>query len=134
MVFFSRPTGVPIYLTWELLVDPANFPVDGPTIIGNAVVEYGNLLGQGEDVIVYPYLVNILADVVGIRDTVTKIGKSPSPTSDDNVSIDDGSGGDVEKSTWDANNVLFAINTGSVAFPNITNYIFNPTTLVWDAV
>lgn len=134
VVYFSRPTGVPIYLTWELLVDPANFPVDGPTLIGNAVVEYGNLLNQGEDVIVYPYLVNVLADIVGIKDTTTKIGKTASPTSDANVVIDDGSGGAVEKSTWDANNVLFAINTGSIAFPNITNYVFNPTTLVWDAV
>jgi hypothetical protein len=38
-------------------------------------------------------------------DVVVRIGTTASPGSDDNVDIDDGTGGDVEMSFWDTANM-----------------------------
>lgn len=124
-VNFSRPVTVDIFLIWELTTDPAIFPVDGATQIGNAVIEYGNGLGQGVDVIVSPYLLQVLSEFLGITDTVTKIGTSPAPTTDDNVVIDNGAGGQVEISVWTGPNISFVING--------TSFTFNPTTEEWES-
>lgn len=124
-VKFSRPTSVPIYLIWELSVNAGVFPVDGATLIGNDVVVYGNNLGQGQDVIIVPYLVDVLTNYSGILSVVTKIGTAPSPTLSNNIVIDDGSAGNIELSTWSKANVLFVING--------TTYTYNSITGNWEA-
>ena len=55
--------------------------------------------------IVYPSLISQLAEVEGIIDVVVRIETTASPTTDDNVDIDDGAGGDVEMSQWAADNI-----------------------------
>ncbi len=98
--WFTRPTQVPIYLELDLSVT-ADYPADGDDYIKDKIAAWGNALGPGADVIVYPALVSQLADIVGIVDVALRIGRAASPAGDDNVDIDDGTGGDVEMSQWD---------------------------------
>lgn len=103
-VKFSRPDEVDIYLILDLTVD-ATYPADGDAQVEAVMVAWGNGLGVGQDVIVFPSLVAQLDDVPGITDVVVKIGIAPAPTLDDNIVIDDGTGGDVEISRWDTGRV-----------------------------
>lgn len=100
-VFFERPIEVDIYLELDLTVD-SNYPAEGDTQVEDIMVAWGNLLGTGQDVIVYPSLVAQLDQVPGITDVVVRVGKIPVPLTDNNVVIDDGSGGTVEISRWDS--------------------------------
>ncbi|MCK5610310.1 hypothetical protein KAR91_51030 [Candidatus Pacearchaeota archaeon] len=104
---FSIPTIVNVYLEIDLIVD-GNFPDEGITEIKNNIVEWGNDLGVGTDVIVSPQLISIIGQTVGITDIVIRIDTSPSPSFDDNIVIDDGSGGDVELSRWEIANITIA--------------------------
>jgi len=124
-IYFSRPTQVPIYLILELTTTPSVFPINGITAVCNDIVIYGNAIGQGNDVIVYPYLMDNLGNYEGITDVVTKIGESPLPTADDNITIDDGTLGGVETSVWLPENIQ-VIN-------NSVTYTYNPVTLEWEA-
>ena len=99
-VKFSRPDEVDIYLILDLTVG-ATYPADGDAQVEAVMVAWGNGLGVGQDVIVFPSLVAQLDDIPGITDVVVKIGIAPAPTLDDNVIIDDGTGGNVELSRWD---------------------------------
>ena len=58
--------------------------------------------------IVSPQLISIIGQTVGITDIVIRIDTSPSPSFDDNIVIDDGSGGDVELSRWEIANITIA--------------------------
>ncbi len=102
--WFTRPTQVAIYLELDLTVT-SDYPANGDDYIKDKIVTWGNSLGPGADVIVYPSLISQLAGVEGIVDVVVRIGTSASPITDDNVDIDDGAGGDVEMSQWDAANI-----------------------------
>lgn len=104
---FSRPTEVDIYLELDLTVT-SDYPVDGDTVLKATLVEWGNALGVGEDIIVYPSLIAQLMAVDGITDVVIRIGTAASPTLDDNIDIDDGTGGDVELSRWDTSRITIA--------------------------
>ncbi len=101
---FSRPVEVDIYLELDLTVTD-DYPADGDDQVKTALVEWGNALGAGTDVIVYPALVGQLLAVPGITDVVVRIGTAPNPTLDDNIDIDDGTGGDVELSRWDTSRI-----------------------------
>lgn len=104
---FTRPTQVPIYLELDLTVT-ADYPANGDDYIKDQIVAWGNVLGPGADVIVYPALVSQLAGIAGITDVAVRIGRAASPTTDDNVDIDDGTGGSVEMSQWDTANITVA--------------------------
>ena len=105
--WFTRPTQVPIYLELDLTVT-SDYPANGDDYIKEKIVQWGNGLGPGADVVVYPSLISQLADVAGIVDVVVRIGVAASPTTDDNVDIDDGTSGDVEMSQWDTANMTVA--------------------------
>jgi len=105
--YFTRPTPVDIYLELDLTVT-ADYPADGDSYIKSAMAAWGNTLGPGADVVVYPALMAQLAAVAGITDVVVRIGAAPGPTGDANVDIDDGSSGDVEMSAWDVANITIA--------------------------
>ena len=83
---FSRPTLVAIYVDIQITPD-LDYPVDGDAVVENAVIDYINSLGIGKDIIVYPRLISALASIPGILDIVIKIGKTISPTTDDNIVI-----------------------------------------------
>jgi hypothetical protein len=103
-VKFSRPDEVDIYLILDLTVD-SSYPADGDDQVEAVMVTWGNGLGVGQDVIVFPSLVAQLDAIPGITDVVVKIGTAPAPTLDDNIVIDDGTGRDVEISRWDTGRV-----------------------------
>lgn len=87
-VKFSRPVEVPIYVELDLTVDPS-YPSDGDDQVKNAIVEYGENQGVGQDVIVYGYrsLINVFNDIPGIIDISLKIGKTDAPADDSNVDV-----------------------------------------------
>jgi uncharacterized phage protein gp47/JayE len=101
----SVPTTVEIYLEVDLTVD-SNFPDDGINEIKANILEWGNNLGVGTDVIVSPTLISVIGQTIGITDLTIRIGTSPSPSFDDNIVIDDGSGGSVELSRWQTANMI----------------------------
>jgi hypothetical protein len=116
-VGFSRPDEKDIYLDLTLTVKDAD---GSPTTLTTAeklaieedIVTWGNDLGVGKDVVVYPSLVSQIPEQVGegsnakyITDVVVDIGTAPGPSGDANVVIDDGSGGDFEMSRWDSSRI-----------------------------
>jgi uncharacterized phage protein gp47/JayE len=105
--YFTRPTQVPIYLELDLTVTD-DYPSAGDDYIKEKIVAWGNALGPGADVIVYPALMAQLADIDGILDVAVRIGTAAGPTGDDNVPIDDGTSADVEMSQWDAVHITVA--------------------------
>jgi uncharacterized phage protein gp47/JayE len=91
---FSRPDDVPIYCEVDLTVDTNEFPVNGTELVQEAILEYGDGLNIGEDVIVYVQLISSFADVPGILDVAIRIGTAPIPAdgSATATAADDGSG------------------------------------------
>src|SRR5690606_37355383 len=93
-VRFSRPGDVPIFVSIDLTVDDDLFPENGAALAQTAIVTWGNTLGIGKDVIVYPQLVAQLNLIPGILDMIIRIDTSAvsttpnDPALDDNISID----------------------------------------------
>lgn len=106
-VKFSRADEIDIYLELDLTVT-SSYPTGGDTQVAALMKSFGDDLGVGQDVIVYPALVAELNTIAGITDVVVRIGTAPSPTLDNNISIDDGSGGNVEISVWDLSRITVA--------------------------
>lgn len=105
IIKFSKASEVDIYLILDLTIDSNFYPADGDSQVENAVIAFGNGLGVGKDVIVYPSLIGSFSDIPGITDVVVKIGIAPAPTLEDNIDIDDGTSGSVEISRWIAANI-----------------------------
>lgn len=106
-ISFSRADEVDIYLELDLTVTSV-YPTDGDTQVKALMKAFGDDLGVGADVIVYPALVGELTSIAGITDVVVRIGTSPGPVSDSNITIDDGSGGNIEISVWDLTRITVA--------------------------
>lgn len=116
-VGFSRPDEIDIYLDLTLVVvdadgSPTTLTTDEKLEIEEDIVIWGNDLGVGKDVIVYPSLVSQIPEQVGegsnakyITDVVVDIGIAPSPSGDANIVIDDGTGGNFEMSRWDSSRI-----------------------------
>ncbi len=85
-VKFSRPTDVPIYITMSLVTD-TTFPATGLTLVQTALINFINNLGIGTDVVVFPQLIVAMGGIPGILDITVAIGKLPSPTLNDNITI-----------------------------------------------
>ena len=89
---FSRPGTVPIYVSLDISKD-STFPANGAALVQSAVIAWGNAIGVGTDVIVYPRLIASLNGIPGITDVVVRIGVAPvsttpgSPAVDDNIVI-----------------------------------------------
>lgn len=88
-VKFSRPTDVSIWVELDLTIDTNNYPLDGDDQVKAAIVVWGDTLGIGKDVIVHgsDSLECSFSDIPGITDIVIKVGKTASPTADDNIVI-----------------------------------------------
>lgn len=104
-IYFARPTAVPIYLILDNFTTNSSYPVDGDDQLKTLLTAWGNSLGVGVDVIVYPTLVAQIALIPGITDFDIKIGTAPSPTLDDNINISDGTSTAPEYSTWSTTNI-----------------------------
>lgn len=83
---FSRPTDLDIYIDITVTINP-NFPANGVAGIKQALVDAGNALGIGKEVVVIPYLISAIATIPGIEDAVLLIGTAPSPTLSDNIPV-----------------------------------------------
>ena len=108
-IYFARPTSVPIYLILENFSTDTSYPTDGDDQLKAALVAWGNLLGVGEDVIVYPQLIAQIATIPGILDFDVKIGVAPAPTLDDNIDISDGTTTSPEFSSWSTTNISITV-------------------------
>ena len=87
VVKFSRPTAVPIYVSIDLDVD-ITFPDNGAALAQAAIIAWGNSLGIGQDVIVFPRLVAQLNSIPGILDMVIRIDDAPVSTTPGAPAVD----------------------------------------------
>lgn len=87
---FSRPTGVNVWIESDITTDPNFYPVDGDDQVEAALLEYGLTLGVGQDIIVFGSnsLSCVFNSIPGITRFEIRIGKTVSPTTDDNVIIE----------------------------------------------
>lgn len=78
---------VEIWVEMDITTD-SNFPPNGEDLILASILAFGETLGTGDDVIVFPYFVCTL-DVIesGITGVTIRIGTTASPTLDSNISI-----------------------------------------------
>ncbi len=83
-VKFSRPTPVNIYLILDLTTN-AEYPINGDDLVEAAILEYGNALNIGDDVIVVPQLVCALHEIPGILDVEVRVGVTTLPTPGSNA-------------------------------------------------
>ncbi len=81
---FSRPIDIDIYIDVTVTENTAGTITD--TEVKNALLAYGDTLGIGDDVVVYPDMVASLVDLA-INDVVLKVGIAPAPTLDNNIII-----------------------------------------------
>lgn len=102
-VQFSRPTDLDIFVEIDLTVN-SSFPANGATVAEQAILDFGNALGIGTDVIVYPQLICALNDIPGITDIAVRIGTGAGPTLDDNIIV-----AANEVSRWDSGRTTVTI-------------------------
>lgn len=139
-VAFTRPTPKTIWLYVMLQVDNTiygtvtqNADTNAPTYsttdlaIRDSLLAWGNAIGPGKDVIVYPDLINVIGQYKGIKDIrITLTNANPGsgfpPTQpatpppgvfDSNISISPGSSSTfVEISTWSKAQIVVVSQTG----------------------
>lgn len=90
IIKFSRPTPVDIHVEIDLIVDTALFPLDGDDQVEALILIYGQALSVGQDIIVFgsdPSLSCAFQSVPGILGITFRVGKTVSPTLDDNITI-----------------------------------------------
>lgn len=90
-MYFSRPTNVPIYFDLSAEVNEDTYPLDGDDQIKQQIVDFGNTLTIGEDVIALQFKgqpLEINGGVTGVEDVpIFKLGTAPSPTGTVNITI-----------------------------------------------
>ncbi len=84
---FSRPTEVPVYVALTLVVDPDEYPSDGDDQVKQAIVEYGDTVNTGKNVVA-SRIVAAAFEVPGVLDVVTcYIDDAPAPATETTVQI-----------------------------------------------
>jgi uncharacterized phage protein gp47/JayE len=87
-VYYSEAIQKPVYVSLDLTVDETVFPDDGVDAVKEAILDFGETLTIGEDVIVYPKFVSVLNDIDGILDVAIRIGLAPVNTSPGDPAVD----------------------------------------------
>jgi len=107
---FARPDSVPIYLGLYDFSTDSNYPTDGDDQLKTVLAAWGNLLGVGVDIIVYPQLVAQIAEIPGILDFVIRIDTSSisGSSTDDNIDVSDGTSTTPEFSSWSTANITIS--------------------------
>ena len=107
---FARPIEVPIYLGLYNFTTNSQYPTDGDTQLKTALAEWGNDLGVGEDIIVYPQLIAQIAQIPGIIDFVIRIDTDviDGSSTDNNIDISDGTSTNPEFSSWSTTNIVIS--------------------------
>jgi uncharacterized phage protein gp47/JayE len=97
---FTRPDDVEIYFDVTVAIDSTEFPADGDDQIKAAMVEYGDSLNIGDDVIALRFE-SIPLDIAGVIDvTVFELDTVTPPTGTTNISI-----GDRELAVFDTSRI-----------------------------
>jgi hypothetical protein len=87
-IYFSRPTRVPIYVIVNYnRYDEESFPIDGESTMEAKIIEVGNSLGIGKDVIPQRFFGDIFSSVPGIKYLQILVGTTNPPTSDSPLTI-----------------------------------------------
>lgn len=86
LIYFSRPTNLIVYVKLQLSVN-SSYPANGDAAAIQNIVNAGNALGIGKEVVTIPYLISSLASIPGIEDAILLIGLAPDPTSEDNLPV-----------------------------------------------
>ncbi len=94
---FSRPTSISIWCDLTLTVN-ADYPANGDILVEDLVNAFGDALGIGVDVVVFPYLVASFESIPGITDVVVDIGTAPAPSGDANIPISETEVADFDSS------------------------------------
>lgn len=89
LIRFSRPNDLPIYVSIDLFTDPAQFPANGAGLAQQAIIDWGNRIGIGNSIIVYPQLVAQLNFIPGILDMIIRIDTDPVSTTPEDPALDD---------------------------------------------
>lgn len=102
-VSFDRPSDVEVYVTVEVYRGgPSAWPSDGEDQVEAAVLEYGDALTIGADVIVRD--IDQTIDVAGIRRTEIYVGLSASPGEQDDITI-----APTERAVFDSARVVVTV-------------------------
>lgn len=88
-IYFSRPSLVPIYVSIDLFVNQATFPVDGAQQIQEQIISIGEDFNIGDDVILFGTngLIGAFNSIAGIVDYDLTAGRTPNPVGTANVVI-----------------------------------------------
>lgn len=102
---FTRPTQVPIYVRYDVTIDPATFPLDGDDQIKAACVAFGEALRIGNDV-VFGRVSCVPFEITGVLDVVlTRTATTPVPTGTVNIPITSRQVADFDTSRVTVNHV-----------------------------
>lgn len=85
-IYFSRPTQLSIYIIINIHIS-ATYPSNGDALVKQALVDFGNSLGIGQEVIVVPKLISSIASIPGIETAAILIGTAPGPTLGNNIPV-----------------------------------------------
>jgi uncharacterized phage protein gp47/JayE len=87
-VAYSRPIQVPIYVTLNIVHDPASWPSNGIAQVQAAIAAYVNGLGIGQTVITFPHVIAAMNNIPGILGiTLFKVDVNPSFPLNSNANI-----------------------------------------------
>lgn len=103
-IAYSTAAEVDIYLTADIAVT-TDYPDNGDELLKQDIVAWGNALGSGKSIIVYPDLMTPF-QTKGIYRVDPKIGTSANPTSDANIVIGNGKDTEIEISKWDTSRII----------------------------
>ena len=123
---FSQPEAVPIWLTANIQITDAfgltatEISNSTTTLLTN-IIAFGNKLGVGKNVVVFPDLMTVFASVPGIVDVKLTIGNSSFPTLGYNILIGNGYpnadyplGSPIQISTWLSSRIVITTTTDPI--------------------
>jgi len=113
IIKFARPDSIDIYLGLYNFATNSDYPTDGDNQLKTVLVTWGNTLGVGQDVIVYPSLIAQIAAIPGITDFVVRIDTSviSGSSTDDNIDVSDGTTTAPEFSLWGTTNITITTDS-----------------------
>jgi hypothetical protein len=83
---FNYADVVQIWAIANVTADADLYPLDGDQQVEDAILEYGDTLSVGDDVLPPP-IIALIAEIPGVRDVEVLLGTSSPPTTEDPVTI-----------------------------------------------
>lgn len=109
VIFFSRPTPIYIWVQVSLsLYTEETFPTNGLQLVQEAILNYGNSLGIGVDVLIQRVLCQIFT-VPGVSGGTITIAATNNPGDTPSYATNDIPIGEAEISNWDLSRILVTL-------------------------